>query len=253
VFAVIFALALIRTPDTISVTVDGVNRTALVYQPSGTAPNPPVVFGYHGHGGNARNASRSFDLQSAWPEALVVYPQGVPTKSRVDPSGALNGWSADTTEANPDIKFFDALFSKVMADYHGDSHRVFAMGHSNGGLFMYILWSLRAGKFAAFGSCEGAGALTVTLTPKPFFITIGDEDKIVSPALQHRSLNAVFKVNGSASSGTPFGDKGTLYKGAQPVVYWAYHGGHTFPADSVPTMMRFFQSCVDDSGGSKSL
>jgi hypothetical protein len=100
---------------------------------------------------------------------------------------------------------------------------------------------MRPDRFAALGSFEAAGAKSVNLTPKPFFMSIGDEDRLVPPTLQRTSLEEVLRVNGASAPGTRFGDKGTLYPGNQPVVLWAYHGGHKFPGDAVPTMIRFFQ------------
>lgn len=228
-------------PEMIHVQVDGVDREALVYRPSGNGVHP-IIFGFHGHTGNARQASRSFGLQDAWPDAIVVYPQGLPTKTFYDKEGRFSGWTNVPTESNRDIRFFDALLARVSGSVRGAMRRVFAMGHSNGAQFMYTLWATRGNELAAIGSCEGAGGQLMTLSPKPFFITIGDQDALVPPALQHRSLDAVFRVDGSAKSGEPYGEKGTLYKGTQPVVLWAYHGGHAFPSDCVPSMIRFFQS-----------
>jgi len=181
-------------------------------------------------------------MQDAWPEAVVVYPQGLPTKSAlVDPQGQFPGWMVDANDQNPDVRFFDALYTRVMKKVNGDPKRVFAMGHSNGGFFMYTLWAMRPDKFAAFGSAEAAGAGRFSLTPKPIFITIGSQDNIVPPALQRRSLNYVFKADGSSPTGERFGEKGTLYNGTAPVVVWNYDGTHTFPRDSVPSMVKFFQ------------
>jgi polyhydroxybutyrate depolymerase len=231
----------VSTPDHIQVTVDGQVRQALIYRPVKGSGNPPVIFGFHGHGGNSRNAARSFELQNYWPEALVVYPQGLPTKSYYDPGGKFNGWSNETGEDNHDIRFYDALYKMAIGQYGGDSQHVFAMGHSNGGQFMYTLWSMRGAQLAGIGSYEGAGGQSVTLTPKPFFITIGSQDRLVPPQLQHRSLDAVFRVNGSSPNGTPFEGQGMLYPGTQPVVYWAYNGGHLFPSAAVPAMVKFFK------------
>ena len=45
-------------------TVDGVPRSALVYLPASTGTNgAPVVFVFHGHGGNARQVARSFGIE----------------------------------------------------------------------------------------------------------------------------------------------------------------------------------------------
>ena len=70
----------------------------------------PVVFGFHGHGGNSRNAARSFDLHRNWPSALVIYPQGLATKTPNDPNGNRNGWQyVKGTDQDRDLKFFDSL------------------------------------------------------------------------------------------------------------------------------------------------
>jgi len=53
----------------------------------------PVVLVFHGHGGTARYAARTFALHRHWPEAIVVYPQGLNTPGRrTDPEGRRPGW-----------------------------------------------------------------------------------------------------------------------------------------------------------------
>lgn len=223
--------------------VDGVERTALVYTPSTPSNRSPVVFAFHGHMGASRQAARSFDIQAAWPSAVVVYPQGLPTRSPlVDPAGKFPGWQLDGTEANRDIRFFDALYREVMARFHGDSKHVFAMGHSNGGAFIYTLWALRGNLFAGFASVEAAGARKYALNPKPIFVTIGNRDRIVLPFLQRASFASVLKVNEAIQPGSPSPSKGTLFKGEVPTILWEYDGGHAFPKDCVPAMIDFFKS-----------
>ena len=64
--------------------IDGVARTALVYAPSAPSSNgAPLVLVFHGHGGTAGHAAWSFGLQKLWPEALVVYPQGLLTPGQI--------------------------------------------------------------------------------------------------------------------------------------------------------------------------
>src|SRR5512143_4367545 len=72
-------------------TIDGVAREALVFPPKGGG-KAPVVFAFHGHGANMCQAAGSMAFQKAWPEALVVYMQGLPTPSGIDPFGLLRGW-----------------------------------------------------------------------------------------------------------------------------------------------------------------
>lgn len=231
--------------STLSLNVDGVERTALVVSPRSRAQKPPIVFAFHGHMGNSSQASRSFRIEKYWPEAVVVYPQGLPTPSPlVDPMGRFPGWSLDSGDDNRDIRFFDALYKEIVRRWHPSSKQVFAMGHSNGGAFVYTLWSARGTLFAGFGSMEAAGARKYRLTPKPIFVTIGSRDQIVKPALQRLSFKSVLKVNEAAAAGKPFGQLGTLYEGKAPTVLWEYDGTHAFPKDSVPSLIAFFKAQI---------
>src|SRR5205814_9978801 len=75
-------------------TIDGVKREALIYVPSNaTATAAPLVFVFHGHGGKMQGAARSMPFHEVWPEAIVVFPQGLKTPGRLtDPEGKLPGW-----------------------------------------------------------------------------------------------------------------------------------------------------------------
>src|SRR4051794_19047085 len=65
-------------------TIEGTSREALLYIPAAAQSTPsPLVFAFHGHGGNMRNAAVMFDYQRVWPEAIVVYMQGLNTPGRL--------------------------------------------------------------------------------------------------------------------------------------------------------------------------
>ena len=87
--ACVFAVRAADTPLRREWTVDGIVRQALVYAPAQTSTQAsPVVFAFHGHGGSMQNAARSFGYHRLWPEAIVVYPQGLKTPGRLtDPQG----------------------------------------------------------------------------------------------------------------------------------------------------------------------
>src|SRR3954463_16655111 len=87
-------LAALGDPQKMEWTVEGARREALVYAPSKEGSGaPPLVFGFHGHGGTMQNAARSFRIHELWDEAVVVYPQGLPTPGRLtDPEGKKAGW-----------------------------------------------------------------------------------------------------------------------------------------------------------------
>src|SRR5690349_17017563 len=95
------ALVLLAAPkeEISTFQVGGESRQALIYSPTIKSSNPPLVFGFHGHGGNMRNAARSFQMHEVWPEAVVVYMQGVPSSGNiVDKEGKKNGWQFQAGE-----------------------------------------------------------------------------------------------------------------------------------------------------------
>jgi len=235
-------LTVAASPDTIHVTVDGVDRVAYVFAPSKKSDSsPPVLFMFHGHGGSAQHCMEHFKMQERWPEAVVVYGDGLKITTA---GGDGQGWQVDPNEQNRDVKFFDALLPKVLAGYNGDPKKVFAWGFSNGGMFVYTLWTMRADRFAAFctsGSCFATDDIKLS-TPKPAFVTISGNDPIVPPEYQEQALEQVEKEDASVKNGTDYGAAGTYYKGTQPVVVWRYKGGHEFPFEGFPKLIEFFRN-----------
>jgi len=77
-------------------TIEGVQREALVFLPSTSAKTkPPVIFAFHGHGGNVHFAALGMAFQNFWPEAIVVY-QGLPTPGLLlDEKGERPGWQRE--------------------------------------------------------------------------------------------------------------------------------------------------------------
>jgi polyhydroxybutyrate depolymerase len=186
-------------------------------------------------------AARRYRIPAAWPQAIVVYPQGLPTMTSLDPKGSNNGWEVRASESNKDVQFFDEMLKSIENKYKVNKSKIFVMGHSNGGFFSYTLWALRANEIAGFGVFEGSKFLGVNLTvPKPLFVTIGDQDPLVPPKKQRDSMQAAIDLDGG-SSGTPAGANETLFKGKQPVMLWAYHGGHDFQRDAVQPMVDFWK------------
>ena len=101
-------------------TVDGVERSAIVVVPeTKEGEKLPVVFVFHGHGGSGRQIGRS-RFETHWPEAIVVYPNGLPTKSYYDPEGKRAGWQATPGDQNDrDLKFFDAMLKSLREQHPG--------------------------------------------------------------------------------------------------------------------------------------
>jgi polyhydroxybutyrate depolymerase len=132
--------------------VNGVPREALVRVPDKIpAGGAPLVFAFHGHGGTMGHAARSFPIHEQWPEAIVVYPQGLPTAGQLtDPKGERSGWQGRAgMEGDRDLKFFDVMLADMKQRYAVDARRIYSTGHSNGGGFTYLLWAERGEVFAA--------------------------------------------------------------------------------------------------------
>ena len=205
--------------------IDGTTRRALVHLPAGTN-GAPIIFGFHGHGGTMNFAARKFRLHELWPEAVVVYPQGLPTKTPRDTAGALAGWLMLPTPNNKDLKFFDAMLETARRDWHINTNRVYVTGHSNGGGFTYLLWGTRGEALAAVAPVAAGGAqLLRQAKPCPVLHIAGKNDPIVAFTTQERVVEAAKRINSTNA----------------PVEFVVHDGGHAYPDDAPEKMVAFFK------------
>lgn len=229
-------------------TVDGLTREALVYVPAQATNQPaPVVFAFHGHGGSMHHAARTFSYHTRWPEAIVVYLQGLNTPGRLtDPEGKKTGWQhAAGDQGDRDLKFFDAVLARLQTDCRVDTKRIYATGHSNGGAFTYLLWAERGDVFAAFAPSAAAAARTLAqLKPKPVLHVAGRKDALVKFEWQEQTMTALRRRH-QCGEGRPWEGRPdcTLYPSAlnAPVVTYIHPGPHTFPAAAPALIVQFFQ------------
>ena len=229
-------------------TVDGVVREALVAAPASAKTTPaPLVFGFHGHGGNMNSAARMYHIHTLWPEAIVVYPQGLNTKGQLtDPEGKKPGWQgAVGAEGDRDLKFFDALLASLEAKFKVDAKRIYSTGHSNGGGFTYLLWAERGDKFAAFAPSAAAARRAMGgLKPKPMIHIAGENDPLVKFEWQKLTMDAVRKSNQCGEGTSSEGTTGcTLYpsKIGADVVTFIHPGTHTYATEAPALIVKFFK------------
>ena len=245
-FLLLGNLAHAGQPQDASYNVDGVPRIALIYAPeSAKAKAAPVVFVFHGHGGNSRNAERSFHLEKEWPEAIVVYMQGLPTVGQLtDPEGKRNGWQAAAGDnGDRDLKFFDAVLARLKQDYQVDAKRIYATGHSNGGGFTYLLWLTRGEVLAAVAPCAAAARYATKLHPKPVMHIAGEKDPLVKFTWQQLTMDELLRINDCAKTGETWAKDCTLYASTTgtPVVEFIHPGGHIVPLTAPGLIVKFFQ------------
>ena len=227
-------------------TVDGVAREGLVYVPAqAKTAATPVVFAFHGHGGSMQNAARMFRYHTLWPEALVVYLQGLNTPGRLtDPEGKKPGWQHGLgDQGDRDLKFFDAVLASLRKDFRVDDRRIYSTGHSNGGGFTYLLWAARGDQFAAFApSAAAAPKLLAQLKPKPVLHAAGEKDPLVKYEWQQQTMNALRQLN-QCGEGQPGEKWMTTYpsKIGAPVVTLIHPGGHQFVPEAPAAIVKFFK------------
>ena len=244
--AILLAL-LLGDPQRMEWKVDGVAREGLVCAPSKEGSGaPPLVFGFHGHGGSMQNAASSFAFHDLWPEAVVVYMQGLNTPGKLtDPEGKKPGWqSGPGDQEDRDLKFFDAVLASMKEKFKIDEKRVYSSGHSNGGGFTYLLWGSRPGLFAAVAPSAAAGARNLKETkPCPVLHVAGEKDPLVKFEMQMRAVTAVRAINGCEDSGKDW-DKGcTIYASSKdaPVVTFIHPGTHAYPKEAPALIVKFFK------------
>lgn len=243
------SLAVAAEPERREWTVDGVVREALVYVPPQAKTNAvPAVFVFHGHGGTMQRIARTLPLHTLWPEALVVYMQGLPTPGRLtDPEGQKPGWqNVSGAQGDRDLKFFDVVLGTLRTEYRIDEKHVFATGHSNGGGFTYLLWAMRPYAFDAFAPCAALSLQLDRLTPKPVLHVAGEKDTLVKFVWQQRTLEVIRKINRCSDKGSPWGTNATLYASSAdaPVIALIHPGGHELPPEAPSSIVRFFKDRV---------
>lgn len=159
--------------------VKGMNRTYLQYVPRSLKPNAPLLFVFHGSGGDGEGmreiTGEEFDMLADTNGFVVIYPDGYQTTW----NDCRKGSPQPARRMNIDDKsFIDAMIEKAAADNKIDRKRVFAAGWSNGGQLTYRLALERPEQFAGVASISASRptnenlACTPTDRPVPVAVMI---------------------------------------------------------------------------------
>ena len=225
--------------------IGGVDREALVFKPA-SAARAPVVFAFHGHGGKIPGVAKSMRFPQVWPEAIVVYPQGLPNVSKIDPRGRFPGWQRKRGEdGDRDLKLFDAILATLRKQYTIDEDRIYATGFSNGAIFTYLLWAERGTTLAAIASVAGRPWETVRPTvPIPALLIGGEDDRLVKFTDQMEALELVRRIDSASGPGEPCGSGCTRYPSSvrAPVLEIVHPGGHVYPPWAPERTAAFFRN-----------
>lgn len=145
----------LRTPD-------GRDRTYHLHVPSELPTGPvPLLIALHGGMGSGVQFEQNsgFDDIAEREGFLVVYPDGLgvglqETRLRTWNGGYCCGSSA--SDDIDDVTFIEMVIDAIAADHDVDPDRVFAAGHSNGGIMAYRLACELSDRIAAVGLQAGS-------------------------------------------------------------------------------------------------
>ena len=239
--------AVAAEPSRMTWTVNGETREALVFAPAAASPGKvPLIFAFHGHGGSMRGAAGWMRFQAAWSEAVVVYPQGLPTKTKIDPRGVRPGWQREPGQnGDRDLKLVgrdprdDAaeVSDRRVADLRGRilERRVLqlpALVHAGSGVRrVRRVRGPRDRRSSSRGAASDHSHRGRERRDRSFLGSEGNDPD--GPPLER-----------CPAGGEPCGNGCTRYassKGA-PVVTVIDPGGHVFPAWAGERIARFFRA-----------
>jgi polyhydroxybutyrate depolymerase len=219
------------TPGTsgmIEIKMGAATRTFVVRLPAkydGRTP-APLVFAFHPFGMNAQYMQGRVPIPREWPEALAVYPQGLPRGDR----GFQPGWQTKPGELEDrDLVFFDTMLDWLRENHCFDPARVSVIGYSNGANLTSVLACERADAIAGFAIASGALACPPP-TPKPVMISHGMRDptiryeRAIEAAQEWTRKNECSAAPKSGAAGCSVADSCS----AAPVVFCSYDGGHEY-------------------------
>ncbi|MEJ7729562.1 MAG: Ricin and poly(3-hydroxybutyrate) depolymerase fusion [Polyangiaceae bacterium] len=226
-----------------SITVGGEARSFVLSVPDSYDPDTPMplVFAWHGAGGEGSLARLYFGVEEAsGGAAIFVYPDGLV----VQPQNA-SGW--DLESDGKDVALFDALLEQLSNDYCIDGARVFATGHSFGGYMSNTLGCARSSVLRAIAPVAGGGPFGGGCDPGSLsaWLAHGTNDPTVDIAQGESSRDHWLDHASCSSSSQPATPEGCVeYDGCsmERVVWCTHDEGHNWPDLAPDGIWGFFAS-----------
>ena len=186
--------------ETRTLEVQGVERSYRIFKPLGLGASQevPLLFVFHGGSGDAKQAQRHFGFDNLAREKrfIVVYPEAVDGHWN---DGRKGEKFASQDAQIDDVAYFRAVLAQVTHDHKVDSSRVYAMGASNGGMFVQRLALEETKTFAAVAS-------TISSLPKP--LKVGFKPKApLSVLFMSGTEDPIMPFEGGEIVFYPFGGK----------------------------------------------
>ncbi len=177
------------------VTVDGQPRTFTLNLPPAHAAGRtvPLVIALHGGGGNGAQFEATSHLTEKADAAgfAVVYPDGSSA------SQGLNTWNGGgccgyaVNQNIDDVAFMRTLIAQLTGTYRIDAKRIYATGHSNGGILSYRLACDLSDRIAAIAPNAAASMVVTPCNPT----------RPVPVLHMHSKLDTNVPIEGGAGTG----------------------------------------------------
>jgi polyhydroxybutyrate depolymerase len=245
--------------------IDELEREYLIHLPSdySSTSQCPVIFAFHGGGGNYENTVSMYNLNAAAEQHhfIIVYPNAINKSWSMEGVGSM---IKEEQQQVDDVKFISTLMDTLTTHYHVDSTAFFCTGISRGGIFSLFLISKLSGRFKAIApvcaSIPQSIADQYTFYPTSILLINGTDDPLIpfeggyseigrskknadnyfisTPELvkKIKKLNTCPEISITHHiTNTQHNDQCTAQKityhcsGTQVVFIKVMHGGHTWP------------------------
>lgn len=154
-----------------NITVNGANRSMLVYAPSGIERNRPLIIQMHGMNQDAPYQKNAAKWESIADTARFVV---------VFPNGENKAWDIS---GDKDVNFLKAIINEMENKYGIDRNRVYVSGFSMGGMMSYHAANKMGDMIAAIAPVSGypiGNPAPASTRPMPIIHTHGTSDDVVN-------------------------------------------------------------------------
>jgi polyhydroxybutyrate depolymerase len=219
---------------TVNLEVDGLARRYRLYAPTTRTggPMPLVVIAHGGSGSEVPfEQEEGFRLLSEYERVIIAYPLGYLLG---DNEGE---WQLNTNDTNRhDMNFIEAVIDDISSRYPVDASRVYGVGYSLGGMFVYEFACELSHRFAAIAS--QAGTMPVAHS--------GCNPELYTAIMHIHAVNDSYIPYSSAWDWKAWDSVGTMHSVPDLITYWqTKYGCQTVTEELTDDTTHFVHSDCD--------